>query len=125
MVCPTIPIRCWFTGLIGLAIFLSSILVPQDSGNEARHQTVSVVRSGHAAIHVDVAELAFTNDTNSSAVLESHHSELIEETEEKFFDSIAFPVSAFLSEWNTHSKTQIRVVSAYVRLSEVSLPLRC
>lgn len=125
MVCQAIPIRFWFTGLIGLAIFLSSIVLPQEAGFKADHHSVSVVRSDSVSIDSDVPDLSFTNGTNTSVDLESHHSELIEESEEKIFASIAFPDSAFLSPWSTHSKVRTRIVSAYVRFSEVSLPLRC
>lgn len=125
MVCPKIAIRCWLSALIGMAILFSSLLMPQSASFEGEHYLESSVHSVVGSIDSDGSGVAFSNGTHTSAILESHHSELIEETEEKFFDSIALPVSSYISAWSTHTKSQARVASANAMRSAVSLPLRC
>ena len=125
MVCPKIAIRCWLSALIGMSILFSSLLMPQSASFEGDNYLEASVHSDLGSIDSNVSGVAFSNETNSSAILESHHSELIEETEEKFFDSIALPVSSYISAWSTRSKSQARFASSNSIRSALSLPLRC
>lgn len=125
MVCPTIANRCWLSALIGMAIVVSSLLTPQKAAYEGDVHLKSCVSSDVRGLDSDIPDLAFSNESHTIPILESHHSELIEESEEKFFVSIALPVSTFISAWSAHSKLQVKFVSSNGLRSTVSLPLRC
>jgi len=121
----TLAIRCLFAVLIGFAVFSFSSIPSHVEGfdrNAGLETTAQDVLSGMSIVrsHSD-----FTSGSDTLASLESHHSELIEESEEKIFDSLDLPQPAEFVYPVRPGKIEIRLTTCHLSLSVVSLPLRC
>ncbi len=125
MVRSTLAIRCLFTVLIGFAVFSFSPISSHDVGFDHNAGLEAATHDVISGMTIARSHSDFTSGSDTITSLESHHSELIEESEEKTFDSLALPQPAEFVYPVIPGKIEIRLTSCHPSLSMVSLPLRC
>ena len=121
----TLSIRCWFAVLVGFVFSFSAIPSASQLSFDPDPRTETVADSAFVVFEAVAPQLSFTNGTQPAAVLESHHSELIEESEEEVYESYDFPLPPFFATSGKCSKVHSSMISASATRSTVTLPLRC